>query len=71
MHSRRPSLLSALPGSDTGREGRELLAHCVILGSSISKQEATVINIGDPDGPPRLVGPDSLYRSQYELTRGL
>ncbi len=24
-------------------------------GSSFSKQEHTVINIGDPDGPPRLV----------------
>ncbi|KAF4126142.1 hypothetical protein GMORB2_1388 [Geosmithia morbida] len=26
-----------------------------LLSSSISKQEATVINIGDPDGPPRLI----------------
>lgn len=25
------------------------------LGSSLSRQEHTVINIGDPDGPPRLV----------------
>ncbi|KAF7562530.1 hypothetical protein G7046_g1611 [Stylonectria norvegica] len=25
------------------------------LGSAISKQESTVINIGDPDGPPRLI----------------
>jgi hypothetical protein len=25
------------------------------LGSSLSKQEHTVINIGDPDGVPRLV----------------
>ncbi|EEY17521.1 conserved hypothetical protein [Verticillium alfalfae VaMs.102] len=25
------------------------------LGSAISKQECTVINIGDPDGPPRLL----------------
>jgi hypothetical protein len=26
-----------------------------IAGSSIAKQEHTVINIGDPDGVPRLV----------------
>ncbi|KAF4508608.1 hypothetical protein G6O67_004964 [Ophiocordyceps sinensis] len=26
-----------------------------LLGSAISKQECTVINIGDPDGPPRLI----------------
>jgi hypothetical protein len=32
----------------------------IISGSSLLKQEHTVINIGDPDGPPRLVshGPD-------------
>lgn len=27
------------------------------IGSSLSKQEHTVINIGDPDGVPRLVSP--------------
>jgi len=26
-----------------------------LLSSSLSKQESTVINIGDPDGPPRLI----------------
>jgi len=26
-----------------------------LLSSAISKQEAHVINIGDPDGPPRLI----------------
>ncbi|KJZ77288.1 hypothetical protein HIM_03609 [Hirsutella minnesotensis 3608] len=26
-----------------------------LLSSAISKQECTVINIGDPDGPPRLI----------------
>ncbi|CAK7231884.1 hypothetical protein SEUCBS140593_008075 [Sporothrix eucalyptigena] len=26
-----------------------------LLGSAISQQEAHVINIGDPDGPPRLI----------------
>ncbi|KAM0324774.1 hypothetical protein ACHAQA_007738 [Verticillium albo-atrum] len=26
-----------------------------LLSSAISKQECTVINIGDPDGPPRLL----------------
>ena len=29
-------------------------------GSALSKEESTVINIGDPDGPPRLVSPDRL-----------
>lgn len=27
----------------------------IASGSSLLKQEHTVINIGDPDGPPRLV----------------
>lgn len=27
----------------------------ITSGSSLLKQEHTVINIGDPDGPPRLV----------------
>ncbi|KPM42458.1 hypothetical protein AK830_g4082 [Neonectria ditissima] len=26
-----------------------------LLSSNLSKQECTVINIGDPDGPPRLI----------------
>lgn len=26
-----------------------------LLSSAISKQESTVINIGEPDGPPRLI----------------
>jgi len=26
-----------------------------LLSTAISKQESTVINIGDPDGPPRLI----------------
>ncbi|KUI63252.1 hypothetical protein VP1G_10396 [Cytospora mali] len=26
-----------------------------LLGSAISKSESTVINIGEPDGPPRLI----------------
>ncbi|KAG7147698.1 hypothetical protein HYQ46_003442 [Verticillium longisporum] len=26
-----------------------------LLSTAISKQECTVINIGDPDGPPRLL----------------
>lgn len=52
IQARRPSLLSMS------------LIHCreggfanLDLGSSLSKQESTVINIGDPDGPPRLVCP--------------
>jgi len=28
---------------------------CVDTGSSLSKQEHTVVNVGHPDGPPRLV----------------
>lgn len=54
LHSRRPSLLSALPA---------FLSYLLPLGSmltgsqgsAISKQESTVINIGEPDGTPRLV----------------
>jgi hypothetical protein len=26
-----------------------------LLSSAISKEESTVINIGDPEGPPRLI----------------
>ncbi|ODA83490.1 hypothetical protein RJ55_02004 [Drechmeria coniospora] len=32
--------------------------HCrrpSLLSSAISKQQCTVINVGDPDGPPRLI----------------
>lgn len=35
--------------------GFELILTDVQTGSSFSKQEHTVINIGDPDGVPRLV----------------
>jgi hypothetical protein len=39
------------------------------LGSSLSKQEHTVINIGDPDGVPRLVRSD--YQLQHVCEIGL
>lgn len=55
-HQRRPSLLSMFR-----TQGSRLpFAFGVwwltsITGTAISKQECTTINIGDPDGPPRLV----------------
>lgn len=61
VHEHRPSLLSMLllvPRSPD-------IACCVAItnmrhaGSAISQSEATTINIGDPDGPPRLV---SIFR---------
>ena len=54
-HGRRPSLLSesrtALLPSPLVFPGHELTR----IGAAISKQECTVINIGEPDGPARLV----------------
>ncbi|TVY86924.1 hypothetical protein LAWI1_G004765 [Lachnellula willkommii] len=41
---------SASPNSSYGHDRRPSL-----LSSSLSKQEHTVINIGDPDGVPRLI----------------
>jgi len=41
---------SASPNSQYGHDRRPSL-----LSSSLSKQEHTVINIGDPDGVPRLI----------------
>ena len=62
LHERRPSLLStsrhghfALPCSG---EVSELVGSPFadfVAGSAIAKQECNVINIGEPDGPPRLV----------------
>lgn len=52
-HGRRPSLLSEpSPASLAPRFSGHKLTR---IGAAISKQECTVINIGDPDGPPRLV----------------
>lgn len=31
------------------------MSNGVNTGSSLSKQEHTVVNVGHPDGPPRLV----------------
>lgn len=42
---------------------------CVNTGSSLSKQEHTVVNVGHPDGPPRLVRtlrPSSPYASDQQ-----
>ncbi|RDA84973.1 hypothetical protein CP532_3873 [Ophiocordyceps camponoti-leonardi (nom. inval.)] len=49
--SSSPSSPSSTPGGSTMHTRRRSL-----LSSAISKQQCTVINIGDPDGPPRLVG---------------
>ncbi|KAI1122746.1 hypothetical protein F5Y10DRAFT_67794 [Nemania abortiva] len=65
VHHRRPSLLSAFSlfhcrGSLPIRHGAiyEPLPGPIltcILGSALSKEECTHINVGDPDGPPRLI----------------
>ncbi|RCI12370.1 hypothetical protein L249_0146 [Ophiocordyceps polyrhachis-furcata BCC 54312] len=49
--SSSPSSPSSTPGGTAMHTRRRSL-----LSSAISKQQCTVINIGDPDGPPRLVG---------------
>ncbi|KAK0384601.1 hypothetical protein NLU13_8687 [Sarocladium strictum] len=67
-HYRRPS---AGPSSDssysispdastpsTSPKDKEKMLHQrrpSLLSSAISKEESTVINIGDPEGPPRLI----------------
>ncbi|PHH84287.1 hypothetical protein CDD83_2203 [Cordyceps sp. RAO-2017] len=45
-----PSSPSSTPGTKMLHARRPSL-----LSSAISKQQCTVINIGDPDGPPRLI----------------
>ncbi|KAL6852959.1 hypothetical protein ACO1O0_007507 [Amphichorda felina] len=52
------SYSSSPPSSTASSPPRGSLLHSrrpSLLSSAISKQESTVINIGDPDGPPRLV----------------
>lgn len=49
---------SCSPSSSPSSAGKEKSLHArrpSLLSSSLSKQECTVINIGDPDGPPRLI----------------
>lgn len=55
-HGRRPSLLSEST-TPTGPRwvARQEDEQLTLQGAAISKQECTVINIGDPDGPARLV----------------
>ncbi|PFH57610.1 hypothetical protein XA68_14788 [Ophiocordyceps unilateralis] len=48
--SSSPSSPSSTPGTSVVHTRRPSL-----LSSAISKQQCTVINIGDPDGPPRLI----------------
>ncbi|RDA91843.1 hypothetical protein CP533_3662 [Ophiocordyceps camponoti-saundersi (nom. inval.)] len=48
--SSSPSSPSSTPGASSTHTRRRSL-----LSSAISKQQCTVINIGDPDGPPRLI----------------
>ncbi|KFH48202.1 hypothetical protein ACRE_008860 [Hapsidospora chrysogenum ATCC 11550] len=40
-----------------------------LLSTAISKQESTVINIGDPDGPPRLALPGILVGDENTSPR--
>ncbi|KAK0113716.1 hypothetical protein ONS95_013964 [Cadophora gregata] len=44
---------TATPTSSTAKYGHDRRRS--LLSSSLSKQEHTVINIGDPDGVPRLI----------------
>ncbi|GFP54932.1 hypothetical protein TASIC1_0004055700 [Trichoderma asperellum] len=48
LASRRPSLLSMSTSESN-------LVVRIMAGTALSKQECTVINIGAPDGPPRLI----------------
>ncbi|SPJ86797.1 uncharacterized protein FTOL_11822 [Fusarium torulosum] len=46
------------PSSSPPSAGKDKTLHSrrpSLLSSSLSKQECTVINIGDPEGPPRLI----------------
>ncbi|TVY13815.1 hypothetical protein LARI1_G007209 [Lachnellula arida] len=52
---------SASPNSSYGHDRRPSL-----LSSSLSKQEHTVINIGDPDGVPRLIFLPSYVECDFE-----
>ncbi|KAK5995532.1 hypothetical protein PT974_03941 [Cladobotryum mycophilum] len=53
-YSSSPS--SSSPSSSPKSEGKMLHARRPsLLSSALSKQECTVINIGSPDGPPRLI----------------
>ncbi|CAJ0555093.1 hypothetical protein HG530_012169 [Fusarium avenaceum] len=52
------SPFSTSPSSSPPSAGKEKALHSrrpSLLSSSLSKQECTVINIGDPEGPPRLI----------------
>ncbi|RSL39082.1 hypothetical protein CEP54_014252 [Fusarium duplospermum] len=49
---------SSSPSSSPPSAGKHKALHQrrpSLLSSSLSKQECTVINIGEPDGPPRLI----------------
>lgn len=66
MHHRRPSLLSTFdsflflllgvcPARALPSRGLSGFMLTCLLGSALSKEECTHVNVGDPDGPPRLV----------------
>lgn len=49
---------STSPSSSPPPSGKNKALHArrpSLLSSALSKEECTVINIGDPDGPPRLI----------------
>jgi hypothetical protein len=46
---------SPTSGSPSSAEGHLHRRRPSLLSTALSKQESTVINIGDPDGPPRLI----------------
>ncbi|KAI1363619.1 hypothetical protein F5Y08DRAFT_236092 [Xylaria arbuscula] len=64
IHHRRPSLLSAFDLSNNAAHylpiwwsRKPFCASILIvwLGSALSKEHCTHINVGEPDGPPRLI----------------
>jgi hypothetical protein len=49
---------ASTPSTSTSPKDKEKMLHQrrrSLLSSAISKEESTVINIGDPEGPPRLI----------------
>ncbi|TPX18203.1 uncharacterized protein E0L32_002712 [Thyridium curvatum] len=52
-----PTAKSSSPSSSSSAQKQKAVhqRRPSLLSSAISKEEATVINIGDPEGPPRLI----------------
>lgn len=68
LHQRRPSLLS-MPHQQYGFPSSSD-TNISPPGTAFCEDECTVINIGDPDGPPRLVSPCSISRLKVATDNG-